>query len=210
MSADAIIIRNECAGYVAANLTQPPQRAPRVHRITLAGDLRKDPRQCHALSPEPDRTLFQDDAAPLDDPADNLFRASRRPIRRQARADRGAAERSQARALARILRDEAGNPLIDPRHASPTRGDRARLRQARAAVCAPDVAAPESMHLRIAAQTINLTLLLTMALPVGAAALTYGLFRGQDMRLTSRLATLTGLMLAAFGPGGLSGGFPLI
>jgi len=55
-----------------------------------------------------------------------------------------------------------------------------------------------SLPLRIAAQSINLSLIVT-ALPIGAAALTYNVLRGEDMTFTARLTTLTGLALAVFG-----------
>ncbi|MDO8325330.1 MAG: hypothetical protein Q7T28_00150 [Cypionkella sp.] len=55
-----------------------------------------------------------------------------------------------------------------------------------------------SLPLRIAAQSINLSLIVT-ALPIGAAALTYNVLRGEDMTFTARLTTLTGLALAIFG-----------
>ena len=55
-----------------------------------------------------------------------------------------------------------------------------------------------SLPLRIAAQSINLSLIAT-ALPNGAAALTYNVLRGEDMTFTARLTTLTGLALAIFG-----------
>lgn len=63
-----------------------------------------------------------------------------------------------------------------------------------------------SLPLRIAAQSINLSLIVT-ALPIGAAALTYNVLRGEDMTFTARLTTLTGLALALFGgdPGSFFG-----
>lgn len=62
---------------------------------------------------------------------------------------------------------------------------------------APEQSLP-SLPLRIAAQSINLSLIVT-ALPIGAAALTYNVLRGEDMTFTARLTTLTGLALAIFG-----------
>lgn len=57
-----------------------------------------------------------------------------------------------------------------------------------------------SLPLRIATHSINMSLIMT-ALPIGAAALTYNLLRGEDMTFTARLTTLTGLVLAIFGGG---------
>lgn len=74
------------------------------------------------------------------------------------------------------------------------------LRNMRAHILAPDteaLAAQEkhSVPLRIATHAIGLTLVAT-ALPVGAAMMTYNLLKGEDIKITARLTTLTGLALA--------------
>lgn len=52
-----------------------------------------------------------------------------------------------------------------------------------------------SVPLRLATHVIGLSLVVT-ALPVGAAMMTYNLLNGEDMQMTARLTTLTGLGLA--------------
>lgn len=52
-----------------------------------------------------------------------------------------------------------------------------------------------SVPLRLATHAIGLSLVVT-ALPVGAAMMTYNLLKGEDIRATARLTTLTGLALA--------------
>lgn len=52
-----------------------------------------------------------------------------------------------------------------------------------------------SVPLRIATHAIGLSLVAT-ALPVGAAMMTYNLLKGEDIKVTARLTTLTGLALA--------------
>lgn len=52
-----------------------------------------------------------------------------------------------------------------------------------------------SLPLRVATHAIGLSLIAT-ALPVGAAMMTYTVLKGEDLRLTARLTTLTGLALA--------------
>lgn len=55
--------------------------------------------------------------------------------------------------------------------------------------------AKPSVPLRLATHAIGLSLLVT-ALPVGAAMMTYNLLKGEDIKATARLTTLTGLALA--------------
>lgn len=74
------------------------------------------------------------------------------------------------------------------------------LRAMRDRIYAPDpeaLAAEEkpSVPLRVATHAISLSLVAT-ALPIGAAMLTYNLLKGEDLRATARLTTLTGLALA--------------
>ncbi len=71
--------------------------------------------------------------------------------------------------------------------------DIARLRACLYA--AEDRPQPPSTQLRLATHAISLSLVAT-ALPVGAAVMTYNLLKGEDMRVTARLTTLTGLALA--------------
>lgn len=52
-----------------------------------------------------------------------------------------------------------------------------------------------SVPLRLATHAIGLSLVAT-ALPVGAAMMTYNLLKGEDIKVTARLTTLTGLALA--------------
>lgn len=52
-----------------------------------------------------------------------------------------------------------------------------------------------SVPLRLATHAIVLSLMAT-ALPVGAALMTYNLLKGEDIQMTARLTTLTGLALA--------------
>ncbi|TXH95733.1 MAG: hypothetical protein E6Q73_14400 [Pseudorhodobacter sp.] len=59
---------------------------------------------------------------------------------------------------------------------------------------ASEQAAQPSVPLRVATHAISLSLV-AAALPVGAAVMTYNLLKGEDMRVTARLTTLTGLAL---------------
>jgi hypothetical protein len=51
-----------------------------------------------------------------------------------------------------------------------------------------------SVPLRLATHAISLSLVAT-ALPIGAAMMTYNLLKGEDIKVTARLTTLTGLAL---------------
>ena len=75
--------------------------------------------------------------------------------------------------------------------------DETELARMRACLYAADPAVEDrpSTPLRIATHAISLSLMAT-ALPVGAAVMTYNLLKGEDMRVTARLTTLTGLALA--------------
>lgn len=57
---------------------------------------------------------------------------------------------------------------------------------------------PPSVPLRVATHAISLSLV-AAALPVGAALMTYNLLKGEDIRVTARLTTLSGLALAVIG-----------
>ena len=107
--------------------------------------------------------------------------------------------------LVALRRKSVRQQAARPDHPQPLRlltggGSIAELRAMREHIFHAD--APEdsrpSLPLRIAAQSINLSLIVT-ALPIGTAALTYNVLRGEDMTFTARLTTLTGLALAAFG-----------
>lgn len=74
------------------------------------------------------------------------------------------------------------------------------LQQLRACIYAPteeqlEGEAKPSVPLRLATHAISLSLIAT-ALPIGAAVLTYNLLKGEDIKVTARLTTLTGLALA--------------
>lgn len=92
--------------------------------------------------------------------------------------------------------------LRRPRAVWPLAGGQAddELRNLRDRIYAPDadtLAAEQkpSVQLRVATHAISLTLVAT-ALPVGAAMMTYNLLKGEDIKATARLTTLTGLALA--------------
>ncbi|WP_156790703.1 hypothetical protein [Rhodobacter ferrooxidans] len=58
----------------------------------------------------------------------------------------------------------------------------------------PVAVARPSTQMRLATHAVNSTLII-VALPVGAALLTYSLLRGEDMRLSARAVALTGAVL---------------
>ena len=71
------------------------------------------------------------------------------------------------------------------------------LRAMRDQIYAPCEAEPDQMvsvPLRLATHAISLSLMAT-ALPVGAAVMTYNVLKGEDIKVTARLTTLTGLAL---------------
>lgn len=80
-----------------------------------------------------------------------------------------------------------------------------RVRAALYAEDAPDLAAvtramvaarkDQSIQMRIAVQAMNGTLIVVAA-PVGAAVLTYSLFRGEDLRLTGNALAVCGALMA--------------
>lgn len=73
------------------------------------------------------------------------------------------------------------------------------LARLRAALYASEPAPPHliSPQMRLAAHTMNATLIM-VALPVGAAMLTYSVLRGENMRLTSAALVATGLASQLF------------
>ena len=126
--------------------------------------------------------LFQPGQARGGDPLPNFLRRPRRSALAQGRIL--ALRRRQMR---RQLRADVGLQQAQDSH------DLARLR---ASLCAADDAPQQpSTQLRLATHAISLSLVAT-ALPVGAAVMTYNLLKGEDMRVTARLTTLTGLALA--------------
>jgi hypothetical protein len=58
-----------------------------------------------------------------------------------------------------------------------------------------EVAERPSTQMRLAVHAMNCSLI-AVALPVGAAAMTYSLLRGEDMRVSARLMALTGTLFA--------------
>lgn len=116
----------------------------------------------------------------------NFLRVARRSQLAQSRiiALRRRAIRTPARSLAASWR-AAG--VCDPSLAA--------LRHYIYTPDARDEPPPPSTHLRLATHAITLTLVAT-ALPVGAAMMTYNLLRGEDIRATAHMTTLTGLGLA--------------
>lgn len=74
-------------------------------------------------------------------------------------------------------------------------GELRSMRERIYTVEADEVEEKPSVPLRVATHAIGLSLVAT-ALPVGAAVMTYNLLKGEDMRVTARLTTLTGLALA--------------
>lgn len=98
----------------------------------------------------------------------------------------------------RAMRSQLRRPL--PAWPLPGGQNEADLRDMRARIYSPDPAAlnaeeKPSVPLRLATHAISLSLVAT-ALPVGAAVLTYNLLKGEDIKVTARLTTLTGLALA--------------
>lgn len=75
-----------------------------------------------------------------------------------------------------------------PRHQD---ADLIRLREALYA----DEEAPYSVPMRLAVHAMNATLIMVW-LPLGVTAMTHGLVKGEDMRLSSRLMVLTGTVAA--------------
>lgn len=76
-------------------------------------------------------------------------------------------------------------------------GELARLRDCLYPEVEEIVEERPSTQMRLATHAISLSLVAT-ALPIGAAVMTYNLLKGEDMRVTARLTTLTGLALAIF------------
>ncbi|MBD3765490.1 MAG: hypothetical protein IE927_12380 [Rhodobacterales bacterium] len=72
---------------------------------------------------------------------------------------------------------------------------RAALYPAEPVAAAPQDLAPLSTQMRLAVHAMNATMIV-VALPVGAAMMTYSLLRGEDMRLSGRAMALTGAVLA--------------
>lgn len=108
----------------------------------------------------------------------------------------GRSRAGQGRVLA--LRRRAARSQMLPSEPVGHAGD--DLRRIRAHIFGPtdeDLArqARPSVPLRLATHAIGLSLVAT-ALPVGAAMMTYNLLRGEDMQMTARMTTLTGLALA--------------
>lgn len=108
---------------------------------------------------------------------------------------------AQSRVVAlrrRALRAQLRRPL--PAWPLPGGQNEDDLRDMRSRIYAPDaetLAAEDkpSIPLRVATHAISLSLVAT-ALPVGAAMMTYNLLKGEDIKATARLTTLTGLALA--------------
>lgn len=101
------------------------------------------------------------------------------------------------------LRRRAMRSQVRHRHLTRAQSDgqsRDDLQQLRACIYAPteeqlESEARPSVPLRLATHAISLSLIAT-ALPVGAAMMTYNLLKGEDIKVTARLTTLTGLALA--------------
>ena len=98
--------------------------------------------------------------------------------------------------------DDVGAPGFQPSNDSPDiplprDPELSRLRAALYPV--EDMPAPYlvSPQMRLAAHTMNATLIM-VALPVGAAMLTYSVLRGENMRLTSAALVATGLASSLF------------
>jgi len=80
------------------------------------------------------------------------------------------------------------------------RTDAVRLNAIRAALYATDEEAEASQlpstHTRLAAATMDVTMVI-VCLPVGAAMLTYHVFKGGELRRSAQMLTVTGLFLSA-------------
>lgn len=83
-----------------------------------------------------------------------------------------------------------------PAQINPRNPELARLRMAlyppKPVAAAPQPETPASTQLRLAAHAMNATLII-VALPVGAAMLTYSVLRGENMRLSTAAMVATGL-----------------
>ncbi|QYK42657.1 MAG: hypothetical protein KF887_05990 [Paracoccaceae bacterium] len=101
--------------------------------------------------------------------------------------------------LPRAASAQGGAEAANDRPALPaTRSaELARLREA-LYPANPEELVPARMNakLRLAAHAMNATLILVWA-PLGAAAMTYAILRGEDMRFSARLVVLTGLFASA-------------
>ena len=112
---------------------------------------------------------------------------------RRSRAEQGRVVALRRRAMrSQVQRRRSAWPL--PGGQSPE-----DLRQMRECIYAPlegqsDAETRPSVPLRLATHAISLSLVAT-ALPIGAAMMTYNLLKGEDIKVTARLTTLTGLAL---------------
>ena len=147
------------------------------------------------------------------------------PLRRKRLPEPQEVGRMLARIDATLAARRAGLPDPSPEEAAAQpgepanrepdlpRADRATLDSVRSALYAsePETDAPRpSPAMRLAAHAMDATLLV-VALPVGAAMMTYSLARGGDLRLSARMLALGGIWAGALGAaGGLAGVVPAI
>lgn len=80
-----------------------------------------------------------------------------------------------------------------PRHQD---ADTARIRAALYPPEEDEADARPTTQMRLAVHALNATMIVVL-LPVGAAVMTYSILKGEDLRLSGRMMTLTGLFLAA-------------
>ena len=117
---------------------------------------------------------------------------------------RSASVRARARARAKTNVSSAAQPrssvpdAANDRPSLPRTPDRelGLLRDALYQAAPEDAAAPLSTQLRLTAHALNATLILVWA-PLGVAAMTYSLVKGEDMKLSARLMVLAGLFATA-------------
>ena len=117
-------------------------------------------------------------------------------------ADLRAAILRARRAGIRARVTDEGRAAAPAHHYDPTLADMGTLNDLRCALYPPTDAEAEDheRRMRVVARSMNAALLVTVA-PVGLAAMTYAAVRGADLRVTSRIMTVTALFLGALQQG---------
>ena len=217
-------IPGECDGFRSPTQGPAPTEARPAHRLHLclpgAEDVADAPQRPAAAAKAPRLSLVPDLLAEDDSPdhdgyGDNIFVdcdehwphhphphhiRTPRPDRRipALDADRRAAILRARRAGIRARVTDEGRAAAPAHHYDPALVEMDALYDLRCALYPPTDTEAEDheRRMRVVARSMNAALLVTVA-PVGLAAMTYAAVRGADLRVTSRIMTVTALFLGA-------------